>query len=81
MTFGLGHVGAIDETVASKTEDPIEHLPKLHFESKVLLEKNMRTAVVRPGFVYGIPIFIIIEISNFKSNSNQFPRWTRRTYC
>jgi nucleoside-diphosphate-sugar epimerase len=53
MTFGLGHVGAIDENTPSKTADPIEHYPKLKFEEKVLSCTKIRTVVVRPGFVYG----------------------------
>ena len=53
MTFGLGHEGALDETVPSKATDPIEHLPKLKFENKVLECSKLRTVVIRPGFVYG----------------------------
>lgn len=54
MTFGLGHVGAIDETTPSRTTDPIEHGPKLTFEGKVFSCTKIRTVVARPGFVYGI---------------------------
>eukprot|EP00009_Paramoeba_aestuarina_P016690 CAMPEP_0201536736 /NCGR_PEP_ID=MMETSP0161_2-20130828/62809_1 /ASSEMBLY_ACC=CAM_ASM_000251 /TAXON_ID=180227 /ORGANISM="Neoparamoeba aestuarina, Strain SoJaBio B1-5/56/2" /LENGTH=196 /DNA_ID=CAMNT_0047942643 /DNA_START=78 /DNA_END=668 /DNA_ORIENTATION=+ len=43
----------LDETHPINPKDPIEMLPKKEIEDNVLANTDVRTVVIRPGFVYG----------------------------
>jgi UDP-glucose 4-epimerase len=52
MTYGLASQGPVDEFTEPKPFDPLMERRKL-YERQVIQTTDLRTVVVRPGFVYG----------------------------
>jgi len=74
MTYYPGHFvesqKKLDETVNAKPTDPLEMVPKKNLEDYILSVTELRTVVIRPGFVYGghggviAPLFFDVNPAN-----------------